>query len=55
MPYDPRMITRFGILGVAVYPPVYYYWYVNQKFTRSNAFCSRKCVKKRYFQVSVVR
>lgn len=26
--YDPHMITRFGILGLAVYPQVYFYWLV---------------------------
>lgn len=26
--YDPYIITRYGILGVTIYPPIYYYWYV---------------------------
>ncbi|XP_044736241.1 mpv17-like protein isoform X2 [Chrysoperla carnea] len=25
--YDPHMITRFGVLGGAVYPQIYYFWY----------------------------
>lgn len=26
--YDLITLSRYGMFGVALYPPVYYYWYV---------------------------
>ncbi|XP_065343867.1 mpv17-like protein isoform X2 [Cloeon dipterum] len=26
-PYDFPMLMRYGLLGVALYPPIYYHWY----------------------------
>ncbi|XP_063925567.1 mpv17-like protein isoform X2 [Zophobas morio] len=37
--YDHHMITYFGILGVAVFAPVYHYWYrwLDRKFVGTSA------------------
>lgn len=29
--YDRQMLSCFGILGVAVFAPVYHYWYVKNQ------------------------